>query len=86
MFFTQTIFANTSSDFSSINQGLNNLADTIRSFALPLSIIALMVGGILVIVGGQQGRQIGKLTLLGAVVGFIIVNYAEPIANMINSF
>lgn len=84
MFITSPIFAN-NGDFSSITTGLNNLGDSIKAFGLPICTIAVVVGGIMLMCG-QRAREIGKITIVGAGIGLIIVNFANPIANMINSF
>lgn len=85
MFYTQTVFANSNSDFTSITTGINNLGDTIKGLGLPICTVAVIVSGIMMMCG-QRAREIAKYTILSAGGGLIIVNFADPIANMINSF
>ncbi len=84
MLFTNTVLATTGGDFSSINTGLYNLGDIIKGFGLPICTIAVIVGGIM-LMAGQRARENAKYVILSAGGGLLIVNFAEPIANMINS-
>lgn len=84
MFVSSTVMANTDGNFESINTGLNNLGDTIKNLGLPICTIAVIVGGIMLMLG-QRARENAKYFILSAGAGLIIVNFAEPIANMINA-
>ena len=55
-------------DMSSFNTALN----IIRWFGIPLACIAIAIGG-LAIYFGQDGRQWGKRTLIGGLIGLAVV-------------
>lgn len=59
-------------DMSSFNTALNTVLNIIRWFGIPLACIAIAIGG-LAIYFGQDGRQWGKRTLIGGLIGLAVV-------------
>jgi len=65
----------------------DNLAGTVSRVALPICVLAFMVGGIIYATAGGSSRQMetGKAAMVGSAVGFAAVLLASTILHIISN-
>lgn len=72
-------------DTTTITDSIKNFGEILRNFASPVMFILIIIGGLGMIGGGQQGRQWAKPTLLFGAIGFVIVMFAPTILGLIEN-
>lgn len=70
----------------SFRELMNNLINFVFTFALPLTVVAIILGGILIVTAGGDERKIalGKKFVVAALVGLIIVISARGIMSLLS--
>lgn len=68
-----------------IVNSIKEFGEILRNFASPVMFVLIIIGGLGMIGGGQQGRQWAKLTLLFGGIGFVVVMFAPTILSLIES-
>lgn len=77
----KTVFA-APSEIQPISNSIDNVATILQGFAFPICALAFVVAG-LAMMGGQQGRQWAKNTMLFGAIGYLIVAFAPTIVGVI---
>ncbi len=71
-------------DVSPLTTAVTDFGTTLQSFGAPLLLVVLIIGGIC-FMGGQQGRALGKVIVLGGVIGFAVIAFATNIVSSLQS-
>lgn len=67
-----------------VTSGIDSFRTILQGFGEPICIIVMVIAGI-ALMGGQQGRQWAKPTMLFAAIGYAIVKFAPDIVKLLTS-